>query len=61
MSGFLQRLLGRFRGDEIRREQGETRMSPAERRRVETPIENLQADHVVEERLGGTDPKRLEE
>jgi hypothetical protein len=61
MSGFLQRLLGRFRGNEIRREQEETRMSPAERRRVETPIEDLQADRVVEERLGGTDPERLEE
>jgi hypothetical protein len=61
MSGFLQRLLGRFRANEIRREQEETRMSPAERRRVETPIEDLQADRVVEERLGGTDPERLEE
>jgi hypothetical protein len=60
MSGFLQRLLGRYRGNEIRREQEETRMSPAERRRVETPIEDLQADRVVEERLGGTDPERLE-
>jgi hypothetical protein len=61
MSDFLQRLLGRFRTNEIRREQEETRMSPAERRRVETPIEDLQADQVVEERLGGTDPERLEE
>jgi hypothetical protein len=61
MSSFLQRLHGRFRGNEIRREQEETRMSPAERRRVETPIEDLQADQVVEERLGGTDPERLEE
>ena len=61
MSDFLQRLLGRLRGNAIRREQEETRMSPAERRRVETPIEDLQADRVVEERLGGTDPERLEE
>lgn len=61
MSDFLQRLLGRFRGNEIRREQEETRMSPAERRLVDTPIEDLQADRVAEERLGGTDPQRLEE
>jgi hypothetical protein len=61
MSNFLQRLVGRLRGNAVRREQEETRMSPAERRLVETPIEDLQADRVVEERLGGTDPERLEE
>ncbi len=61
MSDFLQRLLGRLRGNAIAREQDETRMSPSERRLVETPIEDLQADRVVEERLGGTDPERLEE
>ena len=61
MSDLLGRLLGRLRGNAVRREQEETRMSPSERRLADTPIEDLQADRVVEERLGGTDPERLEE
>ena len=61
MSDLLGRLLGRLRGNAVRREQEETRMSSSERRLADTPIEDLQADRVVEERLGGTDPERLEE
>jgi hypothetical protein len=61
MSDLLNRLLGRLRRNEITREQEATRMSPSERRLTQTPIEDLQADRVVEERLGGTDPGRLEE
>ena len=61
MSDFWERLFRRLHPGAIRREAEEEQMSPAERRLVSEPIEDLEADRFVQEHLGGVDPERLEE
>jgi ethanolamine utilization cobalamin adenosyltransferase len=61
VSSLSERLFRRLHPGAIRREAEEEQMSPAERRLVSEPAEYLQADHFVEEHLGGIDPRRLED
>jgi hypothetical protein len=58
---WLSRLLQRFTSGAVRRTQAESQMSPAERHAAREGFEGQQADEFVEEHLGGTDPRRLDE
>jgi hypothetical protein len=59
MPGFWNRLIGRRRDASLRREAEEEQMSAAERRFVDEPVEDHQADDFAEEHLGGVDPDRF--
>ena len=53
------RLVRRRRVAAIAHETEKKQMSPAERRRADESIDDLQADEFVSEHLGGIDPERL--
>ena len=55
----LKKLFRRGDGSETWRSPDESKMSPQERKFVETSPEDRDADSLIEETLGGTDPDRL--
>jgi hypothetical protein len=58
---FWNKLMGRERDAAIEREQDLEQMSPAERHFESESIDDIQADAVSEEHLGGFDPHELVE
>jgi hypothetical protein len=59
MPGFLNRLLGRIRGDENEREIEQHRGSAEDRKVASESVDDIAADEFVGEHLGGVDPGRL--
>ena len=59
LKAWWDRMLGRRRDAAFEREAEEEKMSPQERRFVEEPIEDHQADASAAEHLGGINPDRL--
>jgi hypothetical protein len=59
VTSFWKRLMGRRDGAALRRAEDAQTESPAERAFAHESVDDVAADEVVEERLGGVDPERL--